>query len=184
MSMFFTIETNFLTKEGIFIRIHRALPAAENFPFYAQGLHRVPHHTGIMCTLTWSVTVLQLLWVWCRSPAFSHITWSQEKPHTKTRWQNSTKHCISVTKGHQSKRETLLGWTTKCYIQQLCAWKANSNVLWAQRRWDSSKRDSKKENADGSTVIGMAAAGRRVHLSTSGWLLVRHLHGSKGSRKR
>lgn len=146
MSMFFTIETNFLAKEGIFIRIHRALLAAENFSFYALGLHRVPHHTGLTCAPTWSVTVSQLLlWVGCRSPAFSHITWSQKKPHTKTRRQNSTNHCISVTKRYQSKRETLLGWTTKCYIQQLYAWKGNSTVLRAQRRWDSSKWDSNQE---------------------------------------
>lgn len=87
ISVFFTTvkRINFFTYKGsTFIRIHRTLPVAENFPFYAQELHRVPNRTGIVCTPIWSVTLSQLdpmypppllLWAGCRSPALSHIIW-------------------------------------------------------------------------------------------------------------
>lgn len=80
-----------LAKEGTSKSTQLAF--AENFPFYAQGLHRDPNHTGITGIPSWIPWAHRHL----SSGEDAHLLTSytpcesQEKPYAKSRWQKQLK---------------------------------------------------------------------------------------------
>lgn len=145
-----------LAKEGTFIRIHRTCLLQQTSHF----MHR--DYTGSLIILNWQVPQagshghtttsplgqMQISWL------LTHHVKARRSLMQKTDGRNSSKCWISMIRKYQSKSERQLVLGHKALHLRMHVWKGT--VLWAWRRWNSSKQDSNQKNADGSRMMGSA----------------------------
>lgn len=95
-----------------------------------------------------------LLWGRCRSPDSSHIMWKPEEALCKKQMAATAQNAAFQWLRGIRIRERQLVLGHKALHLRLHVWEGT--VLWAWRRWNSSKQDSNQKNADGSRMMGIA----------------------------
>lgn len=99
-------------------------------------------------------TAPPLLWGRCRSPDFLHSMWKPGEALCNKQMAETAQNApFQWLKGIRVReRQLLLGH--KALHLRMYVWEGT--VLWAWRRWNSSKQDSNHKNADGSRMMGAA----------------------------